>query len=310
VILATVLLLGGAVLVAAGAEGAVRSAGRLAASLGLPLFALGAVLFGMDLEGLGATLVASGRGETGLATGTALGTVLFVGGFAFGAALLVAPKPVPSPGTLMAIAPALPLAGAGMALYDGMVGRLEGGMLVAIYAGYVALVISEGRAIRAAAAERREALAGASPSRLRSLGATTASLAGLWLGAWLLVQGGVRVLEGSGLRAGFVGAAVVATLAGLDEILLEVVPVRRGRPHLATGNLFGTVAAFASAVLGLAALVHPLASDGAADLALVAGTALYAVTAAVFLLRGRAGRILGVFLVAAYVAWLAVTWSL
>jgi cation:H+ antiporter len=308
VILATVLLLGGAVLVAAGAEGAVRSAGRLAASLGLPLFALGAVLFGIDLEGLGAALVASGRGETGLATGTALGTVLFVGGFAFGAALLVAPKPVPSPGTLMAIAPALPLAGAGMALYDGLIGRLEGGMLVAIYAGYVALVVSEGRAIRAAA--RRDALAGATPSRMRSLGATAASLAGLWLGAWLLVQGGVRVLEGSGLRAGFVGAAVVATLAGLDEILLEVVPVRRGRPHLATGNLFGTVAAFASAVLGLAALVHPLASDGPADLALVAGTALYAVTAAVFLLRGRAGRILGVLLVAAYVAWLAVTWSL
>jgi cation:H+ antiporter len=308
VILATVLLLGGAALVAAGAEGAVRSAGRLAASLGLPLFVLGAVVFGIDLEGLGAALVASGRGETGLATGTALGTVLFVGGFAFGAALLVAPKPVPSPGTLMAIAPALPLAGAGMALYDGLIGRLEGGMLVAIYAGYVALVVSEGRAIRAAA--RRDALAGATPSRMRSLGATAASLAGLWLGAWLLVQGGVRVLEGSGLRAGFVGAAVVATLAGLDEILLEVVPVRRGRPHLATGNLFGTVAAFASAVLGLAALVHPLASDGPADLALVAGTALYAVTAAVFLLRGRAGRILGVLLVAAYVAWLAVTWSL
>jgi cation:H+ antiporter len=310
VILATVLLLGGAVLVAAGAEGAVRWAGRLARSLGLPLFVLGAVVFGIDLEGLGAALVASGRGETGLATGTALGTVLFVGGFAFGAALLVAPAPVPSPGTVMAIAPALPLAGAGMALYDGVVGRLEGGMLVAIYAGYLAVVVSEGRAIRAATAERGEAEAAVATSRTRALGATGASLACLWAGAWLLVQGGVRVLEGSGLRAGFVGVAVLATLAGLDEILLEVVPVRRGRPHLATGNLFGTVAAFPSAVLGLAALVHPLASDGPADLALVAGTALYAVTAAVFLLRGRAGRILGALLVAAYVAWLAGTWSL
>jgi cation:H+ antiporter len=309
VILATVLLLGGAVLVAAGADGAVRSAGRLAASLGLPLFVLGAVLFGIDLEGLGAALVASGRGETGLATGTALGTVLFVGGFAFGAALLVAPEPVPSPGTLMAIAPALPLAGAGMALYDGAVGRLEGGLLVAIYAGYVAVVVSEGRAIRAASAARVHAGTGEDPPRMRAFGATVGSLALLWAGAWLLVQGGVRVLEGSGLRSGFVGAAIVATLAGLDEILLEVVPVRRGRPHLATGNLFGTVAAFPSAVLGLAALVRPLASDGPAALALVAGTGLYAVTATVFLLRGRAGRILGSLLVAAYVAWLALTWS-
>src|SRR5437868_2724993 len=78
-----------------------------------------------------------------------------------------------------------------------------------------------------------------------------AGLGALFGGAWLLVAGGIRVLTRTGLAAGFVGAAIVATLASLDEILLEVLPIRRGHAELATGNLFGTMAAFTSLVPGL-----------------------------------------------------------
>ena len=100
------------------------------------------------------------------------------------------------------------------------------------------------------------------------------------------------------------GAAIVGTLAGLDEVFLEVLPVMRGAPELATGNLFGTVAAFSSGVLGLAALVRPLAVDGSAAIAFLAGAALYVAVASVFLVRGRLSRPLGLLLLAAYVAWL------
>ena len=93
-------------------------------------------------------------------------------------------------------------------------------------------------------------------------------------------------------------------LSGLDEVMLEVVPVRRGRPSLATGNLFGTIAAFPTAVLGIAALVRPLPADTTANLALIVGAALYALISAVFLLRGRVGRLLGGVLVLAFPVWL------
>jgi cation:H+ antiporter len=126
----------------------------------------------------------------------------------------------------------------------------------------------------------------------------------------VLVAGGIRVLTRTGLEGGFVGAAIVATLASLDEVLLEVLPIRRGRPELATGNLFGTLAAFTSFVPGLAALVHPLQVDGAGAVAFIAAAALYAFLAMAFLVRERAGRVVGLVVLAAYAAWLVYAASL
>jgi cation:H+ antiporter len=123
-------------------------------------------------------------------------------------------------------------------------------------------------------------------------------------GAWLLVGGGVRVLTLAGLSAGFVGAGILGALTSLDEVLLEVLPVRRGVPELATGNLFGTLAAFTTGVLGLAAVVRPLALDAGANLAFLAAAALYALVGTVFFIRGRAGRVLGFVVLATYLAWL------
>jgi cation:H+ antiporter len=120
------------------------------------------------------------------------------------------------------------------------------------------------------------------------------------------VEGGVRLLHHTALTAGFIGAAIIGALAALDEVLLEVLPLRRGVPELATGNLFGTVAAFSTGVLGLAALVRPLVVDSAANSAFLASAALYAVVATAFLARGRAGKLTGVILIALYAIWLAV----
>jgi cation:H+ antiporter len=103
-----------------------------------------------------------------------------------------------------------------------------------------------------------------------------------------------------------VGAAIIAALTSLDEVLLEVLPVRRGVPELATGNLFGTLAAFTTGVLGLAALVRPLTLDAGANLAFLASAALYALVGTVFFIRGRAGRVLGFVVLAAYLVWLVV----
>ena len=88
-------------------------------------------------------------------------------------------------------------------------------------------------------------------------------------------------------------------------VLLEVLPILRGIPELATGNLLGTVAAFTTGVIGLAALVRPLEVDSAAATAYLASAVLYTVVAVAFLARGRAGRVVGIILIVLYGAWLA-----
>lgn len=303
-VLAVVLLVGGGALLIAGAEWAIRGAARFARAVGASVFLLGALLFGIDLEGLSTALLAAGRGQTAIAAGEAFGTIVLLFGVGFGLALLVARGPVPSPGTLMAGAPAATLAVAAGVLADDRVTRPEGALLVLVYAGYVGLVVREGRAIRARTAEvEREAGEGTAAGRAGLL--AILGLAAVTGGAWMLVEGGVRLLAHTDLRAGFVGAAIVGTLASLDEVLLAVLPVRRGVPDLATGNLFGTVAAFSAAVLGLAALVRPVAVDGPAGLTFLAAAALYAAVAAAFMARGRGGRLLGALLLSCYAAWLA-----
>jgi cation:H+ antiporter len=300
---AVLLLLGGAVLLTLGAEGAVRGAVRYARDRGLSPFVLGALLFGVDLESLGATLVASGRGQTAMAAGEAFGTVVFVFSVGLGAALLVAPRPVPAPRADMVLWPGATVLVGALALADRTVGRAEGLGLVAAYAGYVAAVLRGRRAVQPAGARLEDEAAEA--PRLPVAALLFGGLGLLYAGANLMVEGGVRLLELTGLSAGFVGAALLGTLATADDVLLEVLPVRRGAPELATGNLLGTAAAFTTGVPGLAALVQPLQVDAAARSAFLLAAALYALVAAALLLRGRAGRLLGLGLLGLYGAWLA-----
>src|SRR5919201_5053855 len=118
---ALLLLAAGTVLVALGAESAVRGAARFALATGIPAFALGALLFGLDFEGTAGALIAAGRGQTALAAGEAYGTIIFLFSAAFGAALLIARRPVESPSVTMVLAPTLTFAFGAMVLVDRVV---------------------------------------------------------------------------------------------------------------------------------------------------------------------------------------------
>lgn len=302
-LVAVALLVAGAAVLYLGAEVAVRGATGLSRALGVTAFVIGALLFGIDLEGLGAALVASARGETALAVGEVFGTVLFLFGAAFGAALLLAREPVPAPDRIMVLAPGLHLVACAFAISDRYVARLEGVLLVVFYLAYIGLVLRHGRT--GSLGEGDPDVGRRGPGfRLLLVAGGLLAVAG---GAALLVAGGVRLVDEAGLSAGFVGAAVLGILVSLDEVVLEVLPIRRGTPGLATGNLFGTLAAFTTGVLGLAALVRPLVIDAPGSVAFLAVAVLYALVATTFMTRRRAGRLLGVVVLASYAAW--IVWS-
>jgi cation:H+ antiporter len=305
-IVVVLLLLVGTAVLTVGAEAAIRGAGRWARAHGISPFVLGAVLFGIDIESLGAAVVAAGKGQTSLAAGEAFGTIVFLFSVAFGAALLLSRRPVPSPRQGMVLAPAVALVFGALTITDLVVTRAEGALLVVVYLAYLTLVIYDGRAARVRG-EHIEKEAEEGP-RLPSAVLLVGGLALVYVGANVLVNGGVRLLERTALSAGFVGAAIIGALAAADEVLLEVLPVLRGMPELATGNLFGSVAAFTTGVLGIAAVVRPLEVDGAAVEAYLAAAVLYAIVAVAFLARGRAGRLVGLLVLACYGMWLAVSY--
>jgi cation:H+ antiporter len=305
VLLALGLLAGGAVILYLGAEAAVRGTAGLARTAGTPLFVLGALLFGIDLEGLGAAVVAAGRGQTALASGEIFGSILFVWSAAFGLALLLSRGPVPSPGQPMVLAPAIPLGAAAVVVFDSAVARWEGALLLVIFGLYVWFVVREGRAALRRRSEEIEREAGEGP-RSRGIQASFAigGLTLLYVGATVMVAGAERLAIETDLLAGFIGAAILGALVSLDEVFLEVLPIRRAAPDLATGNLFGTLAAFTTGVLGVASLVRPLQVDGAGALALLGVAVLYAMVGTTFLWRGRVGKVVGLLVLLVYAAWI------
>ena len=147
------LLVAGAAVLTVGAEAAIRGAGRLAKARRISPFLLGALLFGVDVESVGAALIAAGRGQTALAAGEAFGTVVFLFSAAFGAALLLSPRPIESPSIQMVLLPAVTLLAGAAALADRVVSRPEGGALIGVYGIYLGIVIIDGRGAQARAEE-------------------------------------------------------------------------------------------------------------------------------------------------------------
>ncbi len=81
----------------------------------------------------------------------------------------------------------------------------------------------------------------------------------LYLGAEWLIRGAVRLGTRLGVTPIMVGLTVVSIGTSAPELVVSVVASLRGTPDLAMGNVLGSNLANVGLVLGLAALIRPLA---------------------------------------------------
>jgi hypothetical protein len=88
-----------------------------------------------------------------------------------------------------------------------------------------------------------------------------AGLAGLRIGADLLVRGGAALASQLGVRPIVIGLTVVALGTSLPELAIGIDAVRQGSPGLAVGNIVGTNLVNILFILGLSALILPIAFE-------------------------------------------------
>src|SRR5262245_16952913 len=88
-----------------------------------------------------------------------------------------------------------------------------------------------------------------------------AGLAGLLVGADLLVRGGAAVASHLGVRPIVIGLTVVALGTSLPELAVGIDAVRQESPGLAVGNIVGTNLVNILFILGLSALIRPIAFE-------------------------------------------------
>jgi cation:H+ antiporter len=286
---------GGAWLLVEAVETLVGALRGWATAAGLSGVVLAALVLGLDLESTAAGVAATLDDLPGTALGTSIGAAILLLTLGLGLAGLVAPFRVRPPTGMLAAA-AIAAAVPSVLALDGALTRVEGAVLVALFPPLVWLV----------ARGRREPAPpeGARPTRPpRLVPRLLLALAGLVLGAELLVWGTGRIVGELDLSETVFGLLIVAAAVCFEELVLEMLPAYRGFPELSVGNALGTLVFLLTASLGVIVLVRPLAvPDAVVELHV---PVLLGATAVVvgLLARGRIGRAEGAGLAAAYVAY-------
>jgi len=191
-----------------------------------------------------------------------------------------------------------------LALLDGRVSRVEGGLLVTAYVGLVALVWWREREPPALGelAELDDAEGDDEPRRpAAALLLALAGVALMVVGGDLAVRGAERVVASLGRTDSAVGLTVLALATTAELFALVLSAARHDVPEIAVAGVVGSAAYNATATLGAAALARPLVADDVlvpALLGLVLPLVLLLVTRG-----GQLGRLAGAGLTVTYLVY-------
>ncbi len=305
-----IALVVGLVLLVGGADLLVRGGGKLALALRIPALVVGLtiVAFGTSTPELAVSVTAAFRASTEMALANVTGSNIANIALVLGLVALVQPikvdrglirREVPVCLGLQLLVPLL--------LLDGVLGRIDGGILLAAGVVYNVIIVWDAIANRPALGEDDPSPDGASNTGwnvfLLLLG-----VAVLLVGAHVFVGGAVEVAGRLGLSDRFIGLTVVALGTSAPEIATGVVSAYRGEADLALGNSLGSNVLNITLVLSATALIRPIVIvDQAAflDLGVALATTLLLVPMVV---RDRLlSRVEGGILAGGYVVYLLVS---
>lgn len=287
---------GGLWLLVESVEGLVKTLRAWAIAAGLSGVLLGALVLSLDVESTAAGIAATLDDLPGTALGTSIGASIFLVTVGLGVAALVAPFAVRPPPTLLAVA-AIATALAIALSADGRLSRVDGAILLAAFFPLAIAVFLRRRGAEPARPEQ--------PRPRLLLPRIAGAIAGLVIGAELLVFGTQRVVSQLGLSETVFGLLVVAAAVSFEEIVLEALPAFRGFPEMSVGNALGTLVFLLTGSLGTIVLVRPIDVPATVVHYHLPALALAALLAGALLARGRLGRPEGALLIAAYVVYAA-----
>lgn len=260
------LLAGGLLALFAGGEMLLRGGVALAYRLSLSPFIVAVVVlgFGTSLPELLVTVRAVFAGTPQIALGNVIGSnianILLIAGISV---MLAGRDSAPASAPRVDLAAmALATAAAVIALQFGTIDRVAG---LALLAGLAAYLWQSLRANGQARADAAETPTG--PSGLSSTSALIlAGLVLLFAGADMLVRGAVAVARDVGISEAVIGLTVVAVGTSLPELATSLVAAWRGHQSVAIGNVIGSNIFNLLGILGIAALLTPIATTGIGSL--------------------------------------------
>lgn len=302
----------GLVVLTLGAELLVRGSVSLAGILGISPLVVGLTLvgFGTSTPELVTSIEAAAVGSAGIAIGNVVGSnicnvLLILGLAALIRPVTATPAAFRRDGAVMVAATLLGLA----VVLSGEVNRITGIGFAAALCAYVVFTYLQDRQTNEPAAVRHAeeaAMVRPLPGGLAvALGLTLAGLALTILGGKLLVDSAIVLARDLGVSETVIGVSIVAVGTSLPELATSAVAAWRGQSDVALGNIVGSNIFNILGVLGIAAIVAPLAVPS--QVATVDVWVMLAATAALVgacLTGWRVCRLEGALMLAGYAAYL------
>lgn len=253
------LLLGGLALLIFGGNALLKSSVSISLKLSIPKIIVGmtVVSFATSLPELVVSLKAALAGNPDLALGNVVGSNAANIGLVLGVTLLFGSMEVTSSfykidWPVMMVASLMLL---GFLYFDGVLSRLEGGVLVFVMIAFLwwLLKMQSGPALVDELPSDDELLS--IPMTLFYL---VAGGVGLWLGSEWLVKAAVNIAEDLGVSDRVIGLTVVSIGTSIPELAASIIAMIKKEKAISLGNLIGSNIFNIMSVLGITAIVSPI----------------------------------------------------
>lgn len=261
-LLGVILVFAGLLLLYYGAEYLVTGSSRLALSFGVRPLVVGltVVAFATSMPELLVSLFASVRGASAMAAGNIIGSNIANIGLILGVAALITPIVV-ARSTLVREVPIVVVASLGLyaVAFDGVLSFLDGLVLFICLLIFLAYCIVTAREPSVPLdGEVEQAIRAASKGRGKNVVLVLLGMAGLGVGAELMVRGAVMVATLLGVSEMVIGLSIVAIGTSLPELAASLMSAWKGEMDISLGNVIGSNIFNILFVLGLCPMVNPI----------------------------------------------------
>ncbi len=261
-ILGSILVLAGLLLLYYGAEYLVTGSSRLALSFGVRPLVVGltVVAFATSMPEFMVSLFATIRGASSMAAGNIIGSNIANIGLILGVAALITPVVV-ARSTLVREMPIMIIAS--LALYvmalDGEIAFMNGLVLfLSLLAFLIYCLMTARKPSIPYDREINKVHNERSPRRGQNIALVLIGMAGLGLGAELMVRGAVMVATLLGVSELIIGLSIVALGTSLPELAASVMSACKGEMDLSIGNVIGSNIFNVLFVLGICPMIRPV----------------------------------------------------
>ena len=302
--LSFIMLLGGFALLVWGADRFVSGACAAARRLGIPSVVVGLtiVALGTSAPELSVSVTAALKGANEIAVGNVVGSNLFNLLVVVGLSAAIAPMRAEE-GLLRRDLPLSGLAAsilfAMLAFGEGRLSRVSGLILLVIMVLYL-FVLVRGALRNHTAADETELSVPVWTIPLNLF----IGLCGIVLGGDLTVDGATGIARMFGLSEALIGLTIVAVGTSLPELVTSITAAIKGESGLALGNAVGSNLFNILFILGTSAAICPISvsMDAVFDVAVL--VLVSAVCILTMRRSGGVGRVQGIVMTAAYMAYM------